>query len=256
MARVNGIYHYLFEQVTAKPPDIVLVHGAGSSHLVWPPELRRMVDRRVYAVDLPGHGKSGGTGEQTVLAYRTHLVNWMEALGLSRTLLIGHGLGAQIALDLALHAGRLVAGLGLMGAAARMPLSNELLDSLATAASLQGTIQTYAEKLSGTPGDDRRSSPELERLMRTRPGVLYGDFLASQSFDPGIENGQLLKPVLIFAGDKDRITPVRYAQFLAKQLDDAQLEIVHDAGHLVMQDQPGAIASRLNQFIEERLHLS
>ena len=41
---------------TAFPP-LVLVHGAGGSRLDWAPELRRLPDARVIALDLPGHGQ-------------------------------------------------------------------------------------------------------------------------------------------------------------------------------------------------------
>jgi pimeloyl-ACP methyl ester carboxylesterase len=39
---------------------LVLLHGAGGSYLQWPPDLRRLPTREVYALDLPGHGKSEG----------------------------------------------------------------------------------------------------------------------------------------------------------------------------------------------------
>ena len=42
--------------------SLVLIHGAGGSHLVWPAELRRLGGVTVYALDLPAHGKSDGQG--------------------------------------------------------------------------------------------------------------------------------------------------------------------------------------------------
>ena len=42
--------------------NLVLVHGAGGSHLDWPAPLRRLREANVYALDLPGHGRSEGTG--------------------------------------------------------------------------------------------------------------------------------------------------------------------------------------------------
>ena len=53
-----------------KRPPLVLVHGAGGTHLHWPPQLRRLRDTDVYALDLPGHGHSPGQGCDTIAAYR------------------------------------------------------------------------------------------------------------------------------------------------------------------------------------------
>jgi len=49
----------------ARPP-LVLVHGAGGTLTHWPPQLRRLPQTAVYALDLPGHGKSPGTGCTTI----------------------------------------------------------------------------------------------------------------------------------------------------------------------------------------------
>ena len=44
-------------------------HGAGGDHLSWPSQLRRLSGYRVYAPDLPGHGKSQGHGRQGIPTY-------------------------------------------------------------------------------------------------------------------------------------------------------------------------------------------
>ena len=41
-------------------PPVVLLHGAAGTHLSWPAQVRYLPGCRVYALDLPGHGKSGG----------------------------------------------------------------------------------------------------------------------------------------------------------------------------------------------------
>ena len=46
--------------VLARPP-LILIHGAGGTYLHWPSHLRRLPEQLVYALDLPGHGRSGGS---------------------------------------------------------------------------------------------------------------------------------------------------------------------------------------------------
>ncbi len=69
MPTAAGIYYAQFDEGRKDEPPVILIHGAGSSHLVWPAELRRLAGQRVLAVDLPGHGRSGGVAQQTIAAY-------------------------------------------------------------------------------------------------------------------------------------------------------------------------------------------
>jgi pimeloyl-ACP methyl ester carboxylesterase len=65
--------------------SVVLIHGAGGSHLDWPAELRRMPGQHVYALDLPGHGKSEGLGRQSIpWLYQYAMVEWLDAMHISR----------------------------------------------------------------------------------------------------------------------------------------------------------------------------
>jgi pimeloyl-ACP methyl ester carboxylesterase len=82
------IYYQIHQDAADLP--LVLLHGAGGNHLSWPPELRRLAGFRVYALDLPGHGKSPGRGQQSIEAYLIALRDWMQAVELHRAVFIGH----------------------------------------------------------------------------------------------------------------------------------------------------------------------
>ena len=69
---------------TRDAPTLVLIHGAGGSHLHWPPELRRLPAATVHALDLPGHGRSDGPGYDTITAYVTVLIGFLDATGTDR----------------------------------------------------------------------------------------------------------------------------------------------------------------------------
>src|SRR5574341_24760 len=93
----KGILYYAknahFE--TAKPP-LILIHGAGSSHLDWPPELRRMKNYNVLALDLPGHGRSDEQGRTRIEDYAVAVLAFMDAFTLDRAVLVGHSMGGAI----------------------------------------------------------------------------------------------------------------------------------------------------------------
>jgi pimeloyl-ACP methyl ester carboxylesterase len=53
-------------------------------------------------------------------------------------------------------------------------------------------------------------------------------------------------PILIICGAEDRLTPVKYSEYLHQQLTTSTLCIIPDAGHYVMREQP----EKVNQAIE------
>ena len=111
-------------------PPLVLIHGAGGTHMHWPGELRRLPTTTVYALDLPGHGQSGGAGCTTITEYAQAVAAWADALGLPRFILAGHSMGGAIAQMVALRQPQRLAGLILVGTGARLAVSPAILDGL------------------------------------------------------------------------------------------------------------------------------
>jgi pimeloyl-ACP methyl ester carboxylesterase len=68
----------------------------------------------IYALDLPGHGKSDAQALDSISAYTALLKDWLDAVGLRRVLLVGHSMGSAIAMQMALDWPAGVAGLGLV----------------------------------------------------------------------------------------------------------------------------------------------
>ncbi|MEV0261893.1 alpha/beta fold hydrolase [Streptomyces sp. NPDC050617] len=89
----------------AGPPDappLVLLHALGESSADWAavtPAFAR--ERRVYAPDLRGHGRSDWPGTYSLDLMRTDVVRFLDALGLDRVDLIGHSMGGAVAYLLA-----------------------------------------------------------------------------------------------------------------------------------------------------------
>jgi pimeloyl-ACP methyl ester carboxylesterase len=246
-----GIYYQFFEGgVEGQRPPLVLLHGAGGTHLSWAAEIRHLAETRLYALDLPGHGKSNGRGLQSISAYGEAVLGWMAACGLHRAVLVGHSMGAAIALTLALEAPQHILGLGLVGAGARLRVAPALLE----AASDPATYATALDLLAGGIFSPK-TSPRLvelvqKRMAETRPSVFYGDFLACNEFDLTEQLGQVSQPALIVCGEQDRMTPPRYARFLLDHLPNAALVMIAEAGHMVMLERPLDVADALQIFLK------
>lgn len=113
---VDGLsLHYLVE---GRGPAVVLLHGLGGFAASWRHNIAPLASRAtVYALDLPGFGRSGKPRAHYGLAYFARALHgFLEGLGMSRASLVGHSLGAAIAVTYALTHPARVERLALLGA--------------------------------------------------------------------------------------------------------------------------------------------
>ena len=80
--------------------SVLFVHGTGQDHSIWvlPTRYFARHDRNVLAVDLPGHGRSGGTPLTSVEAMADWLIEVLDACGLASSAVVGHSLGSLVAI--------------------------------------------------------------------------------------------------------------------------------------------------------------
>lgn len=249
MPTCNGLYYFLHEGGKPSEPPIVLIHGIGSSHLSWPPEIRRMSGYRVYAPDLPGHGKSRGVGKQSAAEYANTLIQFLDDISLWKAVFIGHSLGSAVALSLALQAPERVAGLGLLSCGAHLPVASTLLDDASNLSTSHPALQTLLNGLFSTHADARLKERVAHQIAEIRPAVLHGDLIACNKFDVTQSLGDLHVPTLILCGTEDRLIPLRYSKALANHIPDAAMQTIDGAGHAVMLEQPRRVAALLSVFL-------
>lgn len=227
---------------------VILVHGAGGRAEVWAPQLAGLADvARLIAVDLPGHGGTGGPGCRQVDDYVDWLVGLLDALGVDRTVVAGHSMGGAIAQTLALgHRDRL-SGLVLVGTGARLRVLGRILQ-LFQEGSPHGP--DLVASLSYSPKTPAGAVVEAERaLLETPAAVTLGDFLACDRFDVMARLAGIDVPTLVLAGVDDRLTPPKYGAYLARQIPGARLVEIEAAGHFPQLEQPAAVNAALRGFL-------
>lgn len=233
----------------ARPP-LVLVHGAGGTRLHWPPTLRRFPGADVYALDLPGHGEAPGPWQSTIEGYRQAIVEWMRALGLPPAVVVGHSMGGALALSLALDAPERTAGIVLVGSGARLRVHPLLLEAAASGGLPTETLATLVSWWYSPNAPQRLQELATRVLAATNMAVLHADFTACDGFDVMERLATIERPALVVVGEDDRMTPVKYARFLAENLPHARLEIIPAAGHMVMLEQPAAVERVLSDWLQ------
>lgn len=81
------------------------------------------------------------------------------------------------------------------------------------------------------------------------PHVIRGDYVACNAFDVMDRIGEIRVPTLIVCGVEDHMTPRKYSEFLASKIPNARLEMIDNAGHQVMIEQPDAVNGALSEFV-------
>lgn len=249
MPIASGIYYAEHDEGRKDEPPIVLIHGAGSNHMVWPAEIRRLPGQRVLAVDLPGHGRSAGIAQQTIQAYADQIVNFLGELGLYHAVFIGHSMGGAIALALAMRDPTQTAGLGLISTGAYLGVDPIFLENLANPVTTITALQRFQTRAFGPQAAQPLIDRCMQNLKETRGSVLYGDWRACAEFDLREAVAQIEAPAWVIVGSEDQITPVSYAHFLAGRMPAARLQIISGGGHMVLLEQTGLVLQGLQQYL-------
>ncbi|MEZ4595300.1 MAG: alpha/beta hydrolase [Chloroflexota bacterium] len=227
---------------------LLLIHGAGGSHLTWPAALRRLPETAVYTLDLAGHGRSQPPGRQTIADYAQDVLDFIAALALENVFVLGHSLGGAVAQQVGLAAPPAVVGLILLGTGARLRVSPQILaaveDDLATAVSL------INQHLWGTQPAANLMGHNQQIMMGCPPEVLLGDFIACNQFDLREKLPEIALPTLVISSQQDQMTPPKFGEFLATHLPQAEFVLLPEAGHMMMLEEPEEVTRLVQNFLQ------
>jgi pimeloyl-ACP methyl ester carboxylesterase len=262
---------YLVQQPERGPQGaIVLLHDLPGGAFVWERVLPALAatGRAVYAFDLLGFGKSDkpwpadtsnwGHADCLTYAFRT--------LGLTDITLVGFGLGGAVAQTLATRLYRdEVARLALINSyayeyafAPNWPFPEmekhqdpelahhmnveqeqaELRQTLADGAA-GGLSGARLDAYVGEWNSDLGKNVIMQQVRNMLP--LYTNSVASDVVS-------LDRPLLLIWGERDLVTPLSLGQRIASEAQQARLEVVAGAGHLILDDAPDRVASLLASF--------
>ena len=242
----------------AARPAIVFLHGAGFDRTAWRLQTRWFAHhgRSVLAVDFPAHGRSEGPALDSIAAMADWTARLIEAAGLKQAALVGHSMGALVALDCAARHPEKVRALGLCGVAVDMPVHPEMLESAKADTLKVQELMTFwgmgnALHKGGmvSPGLWLRRE-SLAVLAVNRPDVIHTDLAACNAYKDAPARAAAVKcPTVLVLGDGDLMTPAGKGKALAAALPGAKTVVVANSGHFMMVERPDETLEALKAHV-------
>jgi pimeloyl-ACP methyl ester carboxylesterase len=262
--RVDGETAYAYtggKAFDAALPCVVFIHGALNDHSVWTLLARWFAHHghAVLAVDLPGHGRSGGAPHASVEALADWLLALLDAAGLKQAALVGHSMGSLVALEASSRAPERARQLVMVGTAYPMKVSDALLGT-ALEAPLKAIDMVNAFSHSGFAAKPSYPGPgswlhggDRALMRRVQAGqsavnLFHHDFGVCDRYAGGLDAAAKVQcPVTFILGDRDQMTTPRASREIAKALR-ARVHTVA-AGHMLMAEAPDAVLAALREAL-------
>ncbi len=228
---------------------LIFIHGAGESSLLWHAQVAGLKDRvNTVAIDLPGHGRSGGRSQSRVEDYARSLVDFIDAIAMPRPVPCGLSMGGAITQQLLLdELARFPAGV-ILSSGGRLRVLPALFDMIET------DFPAYVEMVDRLGFSEKTApavkQPFLDDSLKADPAVAHGDFKACDQFDVIQRLGSIRVPVLVISAEDDRLTPPKYGVFLEKHIPNAVRSHVLDAGHFVPIEKPQEVNAAISFFLD------
>lgn len=247
-------------------PTVVFIHGVLNDHSVWILQSRYMAHHgfNVLAIDLPGHGRSGGEPPARVEDAARTVIGLLDALGVERAALVGHSFGSLIALQAAADAPSRVSHLVMVGTAYPMRVSAALLDaSLNAPMKAIDMVNVFSHSTLAPPPSalgpgtwlHGGSKALMRRVLASNPrvNVFHRGFSACDGYQGGEAAARALRcPVQFILGTRDQMTPPKAAQALIDGARAAGVpvdEVRLHAGHSLMTETPDGVLDALFRFL-------
>jgi pimeloyl-ACP methyl ester carboxylesterase len=227
--------------------SLIFIHGSGSDHSSWVHQYSKLYHQfNIVAINLPGHGQSGGSGETEVDNYCLWVKQLLDILQLKNPVLIGSSLGAAITLKIALHYPQAIKGIVPVGSGIKMPVNPLLLEGLKT-----NTKETIALMCKFSLAKENR--PKLldalqKSLSEANLDVFSGDLTACNKLDLTNVIGKIHVPALLICGAEDKMTPPDFSRLIVESISGAKLCLIEGAGHEVKLEKPAEFNKALSEF--------
>jgi 3-oxoadipate enol-lactonase len=244
---------------------IVLWHSFLCDGGMWDGQVDALAELgRVIVFDGPGHGKSEPPPPFSLDDNTRALVDALDEIAKGPVVMAGLSWGGMLSMRLSLLDPKRVRAQVLIDTNA---------DPEETGRQLKYRAMLALYRRAGVPRwlVDKQVAPIMfgQKTVATRPDIVERFFLDVNGYSrPGVLNaakaifwredvvgklGRVTAPTLVLCGADDRATPVARSKTIARNIPNARLELIADAGHLSAVEQPEAVRNAMVPFIRDHL---
>jgi len=252
MPTCNGYYYRRYDGGTgASFHPVILLHGLGGTHLSWPPVMRRLPGQIVYALDLPGHGRSTDPACADIDCHIRSLEAFFRCMQFRRFSLVGHSMGAMVALAYAHQHPQQIYKLSLLAIGLHIRYRAELAHYFRYERTRNKAIKHLQEHSFHPNFSTQQRKKLFEPLSSQRLSVLHADASVAADFNALRFIRDTTFPIQLVAGEDDALVPVSGVRMLAAKLDNAVLQILKDCGHSIPFEQTYKGRELLIEFLAD-----
>lgn len=256
-------------------PPMLFIHGLGSNAQAFMFNTAVLSQHfRCITIDLPGYGESSKNRSHVTMTYfAEQVLLFLDHLQLDAVTLVGHSMGAQIALQM-VHlrpgvADHLVllapAGFETFNPMERQWMDSMFQPSLLKNASHEQIMQAFYANFYAFPDEAEFMVQDRLRLMQSEVDFDFYCALVYHATMAMLDEPvfHLLKSIhqktLIIFGEEDQLIPNQIlhagetthtiAEQGANQLPHSQLQMISSVGHFVMFEEPNAVNQAILDFL-------
>ncbi|AXJ00020.1 Pimeloyl-ACP methyl ester carboxylesterase [Cyclonatronum proteinivorum] len=251
---------------------LLLVHGLASNAGFWRYNIAALSEHhRVIAVDLPGYGKSEKGGFPYGMAFWAEtLADFIDELGLENVVYVGHSMGGQIGMTLAINHPEAISELVLAAPAGVESFSPGSGDWLRSVFTMEGVKRTPEPQIRENLSInfyrwDNAWEWMVEERVRMAKAADMDEFAYTvvQSISAMLDEPtthrlhQVSHPTLIVYGRYDGLIPNRFLNpgfpaavfaLAHEQIPDSRLVEINNAGHMLMIEKPAEFNAAVLEF--------
>ncbi len=230
-------------------PTLIFIHGAALINIFWESQVESLADvANTIAIDLPGHGASSGPGKGSIPDYAQSVMDFIHLIDASRPVIpCGLSMGGAITQQLLIdNADFFPAGI-LMNTGARLKVMPAIFEAVEN--DYGAFVKMLCDTAISKKSDAEKLGVKIKACTKCLPEVALGDFRACDNFDIIEKLGLIEVPVLVLAANHDSITPFKYGTFLEKNIKNASLVTIEDAGHLSPIEKPDKVSEAIRDFL-------
>jgi pimeloyl-ACP methyl ester carboxylesterase len=227
---------------------------------IWAPQAEALArEYRVVCIDMLGHGGSDTPPPEVVLAdYARELAGVLDHLDIAAANVVGHSMGALVALEFALRYPQRTPRVAALNAVfRRTPEQRAAVVARAEALAREGVGSTIAPTLERWFGDPvpaalKQAADQTARLLRDVDATGYARTYRLFATSDEVHADRLpalAVPALFLTGEYDLNSSPAMSRAMAQLAPRGRAEVIADARHMMNVTHPQQVTAALRAFL-------